>query len=123
MTPGTLEWVAKAEGDFRTASRERAATIAPNHDAVCFHAQQCVEKYLNARLIEAGLAFQKTHDLVALLGQPLQAVRSIKESARRTRRFLVDSRKMMCQNQPETAPVVMTYRPPSADHTCSSSSA
>ena len=38
----------------------------PNPDAACFHAQQCVEKYLKARLAEAGLPVKKNHDLVAL---------------------------------------------------------
>jgi HEPN domain-containing protein len=67
MNPLTSEWVAKAEGDFNTAQRESAVQVAPNYDAVCFHAQQCVEKYLKARLTEAGIAFPRTHDLVALL--------------------------------------------------------
>jgi HEPN domain-containing protein len=40
------EWVEKAEGDFRTAEREARVRKAPNYDAVCFHAQQCAEKYL-----------------------------------------------------------------------------
>lgn len=39
----------------------------PNHDAVCFHAEQCAEKYLKARLAEAENPFPKTHDLGALL--------------------------------------------------------
>ena len=39
----------------------------PNNDAACFHAQQCAEKYLKARLEEAGLAIPKTHNLYALL--------------------------------------------------------
>jgi len=38
-----------------------------NPDSACFHAQQCAEKYLKARLQEAGLAFPKTHDLLDLL--------------------------------------------------------
>ena len=42
----TREWIMKAEGDFHTAARERRARTAPNYDAACFHAQQCVEKYL-----------------------------------------------------------------------------
>jgi HEPN domain-containing protein len=67
MKPLTQEWVNKAEGDFATASREIRARKAPNYDAVCFHAQQCVEKYLKARLQEEGIAFKKTHDLGALL--------------------------------------------------------
>jgi HEPN domain-containing protein len=39
----------------------------PVYDAACFHAQQTVEKYFKARLCEAGVAFPRTHDLVALL--------------------------------------------------------
>jgi HEPN domain-containing protein len=30
---------------------------------VCFHAQQCAEKYLKALLVHLGAAFPKTHDL------------------------------------------------------------
>jgi len=67
MKPITSEWVAKAEGDFATARRESEAPPAPNYDAACFHAQQCAEKYLKARLVEAGRDFPKTHDLAALL--------------------------------------------------------
>jgi HEPN domain-containing protein len=50
MKPITSEWVIKAEGDFATAERELRATDNLNYDAVCFHAQQCAEKYLKARL-------------------------------------------------------------------------
>jgi HEPN domain-containing protein len=63
----TAEWVAKAEGDFATMERESRVAENPNFEAVCFHAQQCAEKYLKARLCEAGVAFGKVHDLVALL--------------------------------------------------------
>jgi HEPN domain-containing protein len=41
--------VTKAEGDFLTAGRELRARKSPNYDAVCFHAQQCAEKYLKAK--------------------------------------------------------------------------
>jgi HEPN domain-containing protein len=67
MKPSTREWVDKAEADFATAGRELRARRQPNFDAACFHAQQCVEKYLKARLVEAGISFPKTHDLEALL--------------------------------------------------------
>lgn len=69
MNPLTREWVSKAEGDFITASRELRARKSPNFDAACFHAQQCAEKYMKALLHAAGISFQKTHDLEALLGQ------------------------------------------------------
>ena len=67
MKPMTREWVAKAEGDFAIVERESRARKNPSYDGVCFHAQQCAEKYLKARLCEAGIDFAKVHDLVALL--------------------------------------------------------
>ena len=67
MKPDTREWVKKAEGDFKVASQilRRRKDIVP--DAACFHCQQCVEKYLKARLVEAGIAFPRIHDLLKLL--------------------------------------------------------
>src|SRR5689334_14451013 len=67
MKPLTIEWVDKAEGDFASLGREIRARKSPNYDAACFHAQQCAEKYLKARLQEASIAFSKTHDLLAIL--------------------------------------------------------
>jgi len=63
----TQEWVDKAEGDFHTASREARIRKAPNYDAVCFHCQQCAEKYLKAYLQEQGQRFPPVHDLIELL--------------------------------------------------------
>ena len=67
MSPVTQEWVDKAEEDFNVALRESRARKFRSFNAVCFHAQQCVEKYLKARLQEAGTAFPKTHSLPMLL--------------------------------------------------------
>ena len=67
MKPMALEWVAKAEGDFAVMEREARVRKKPNYDAVCFHAQQCAEKYLKARLCEAEIEFPKNHILAALL--------------------------------------------------------
>jgi HEPN domain-containing protein len=67
MNPITREWVQKAEGDFATAKRELQVSNEPNYDAVCFHAQQCIEKYLKAKLQESNIQFGKTHDLSMLL--------------------------------------------------------
>ncbi len=71
MKPTTAEWVAKAEDDYAVLERESRVVVHPSYDAICFHAQQCAEKYLKARLCEADAAFGKTHDLVALLDQVL----------------------------------------------------
>ncbi len=54
-----------------TLERECRACNNPNYDGACFHARQCAEKYLKARLCEASISFSKTHDLVALLEQAL----------------------------------------------------
>ena len=66
-----LEWVEKAEGDFNTALREYRARKNPNFDAVCFHAQQCIEKYLKAFLQKNKIYFPKTHDLKILLDKSI----------------------------------------------------
>ena len=67
MKPLTREWVEKAEADWGTTQREFRVRPAPNYDAVCFHAQQCAEKYLKAYLQETETGFPRTHHLGALL--------------------------------------------------------
>ncbi len=68
------EWAQKAENDLVTATHvlklgERCPT-----DTVCFHAQQCVEKYLKALLVHHELDFPRSHDLRSLLARlPLSA--------------------------------------------------
>jgi HEPN domain-containing protein len=71
MKPITIEWIAKAEGDWHSAVRESRARKYPNYDSACFHAQQCAEKYLKARLQEAGIVFGRTHHLIDLLNLAL----------------------------------------------------
>ena len=58
----TSEWVEKAEGDHR-ATAHLLAHANPVVDAVYFHAQQCVKKYLKAWLVEQGTRIPRTHDL------------------------------------------------------------
>ena len=67
MKPITKEWIGKEEGDWAAANLLFRARQNSNYDATCFHAQQCAEKYLKARLEEAGVAAGKTHDLAKLL--------------------------------------------------------
>lgn len=72
MKPAVDEWVIKAEGDFLTAGRELRARKSPNYDAVCFHAQQCAEKYLKAVLQENNKRIPKIHFLLELLAMILK---------------------------------------------------
>ena len=67
MKDSAREWIEKAESDFISAGREYRARKNPNLDAACFFAQQSIEKYFKARLVEAGVPFPKTHDLEVLL--------------------------------------------------------
>lgn len=67
MKPLTVEWVQKAEDDFLVAQKMFRARRRPVYDAVCFHSQQCAEKYLKAYLQEHALHIPKTHNLLDLL--------------------------------------------------------
>ena len=71
MKPKTHEWIEKAEGDWAMMMRESQVKDDPNYDAICFHAQQCTEKYLKARLFDADVSFRKTHNLLNLLNDIL----------------------------------------------------
>lgn len=67
MKPITAEWVRKAEDDYAAALYLSRKRESPVPSIVCFHCQQCAEKYLKALLVEEDIRFPKTHDLLALL--------------------------------------------------------
>jgi HEPN domain-containing protein len=67
MMPLTKKWIAIGEDDWVVAQREARARKKISYRAICFHSQQCAEKYLKARLCEDSIAFKKTHDLDSLL--------------------------------------------------------
>lgn len=57
------------EGGRRSRARRARLRVrkSPAPSAICFHAQQCVEKYFKARLCSLDLPIPRSHDLVALL--------------------------------------------------------
>lgn len=67
MKPLTAEWVQKAEDDWFVARKMLRVRERSVYDAVCFHAQQCAEKYLKAFLQENFSDIPKTHKLLDLL--------------------------------------------------------
>jgi HEPN domain-containing protein len=71
MKASTRDWIAKAEEDFAAAVVLARPRKKPLWSPVCFHAQQCAEKYLKAKLNEASIQFLKTHDLEQLLNQTI----------------------------------------------------
>ena len=66
MNPLTQEWIEKAEEDYNSAKWLQQAPD-PLHNSICFHTQQCIEKYLKAWLQEAELPVPRTHNLEELL--------------------------------------------------------
>jgi HEPN domain-containing protein len=60
------EWILKAENDLLNAAHTLKLARRCPTDTVCFHAQQCAEKYLKALLVLRRIDFPKTHDLEAL---------------------------------------------------------
>ena len=67
INPLTLEEIRAAEEDWATVQILQQALRRDVYHSICFHAQQCVEKYLKAWLQEANLRVPRTHDLNALL--------------------------------------------------------
>jgi HEPN domain-containing protein len=61
------QWVQKAENDLINATHSLKLGKRCPTDTVGFHAQQCVEKYLKALLVNHAVDFPKTHNIARLL--------------------------------------------------------
>jgi HEPN domain-containing protein len=67
------QWISRAEEDFINARYILSLKEDCPLGTICFHSQQCVEKYLKAMLTYDAIAFPRTHDLIELLNLfPLQ---------------------------------------------------
>jgi HEPN domain-containing protein len=89
MKESVEKWIQKAEEDFNTvkillSNKEYAPSI------VCFHCQQTAEKYLKAFLLNSGIDFPKTHDLLELLDNFILPVNSVFEELREEAIILTD---------------------------------
>jgi len=71
MNPVIKEWVEKAETDYNAAIVLSKASDMEFPDPVCFHRQQCAEKFLKAFLTSVHVNFPKNHDLSELLNLAL----------------------------------------------------
>ena len=63
----TSEWIQKAEADFMAATELLKLQVETIADPVCFHCQQCAEKYIKAYLQHSSTEFPRTHNLLELL--------------------------------------------------------
>ncbi len=57
------EWLCKADNDLLTAAHTLTLGANCPTDTVCFHVQQCVEKYIKALLVYRSTPFAKTHNI------------------------------------------------------------
>ena len=60
------KWIIKADNDLKIVEIGLDYDILIT-DVLCFHCQQCAEKYLKAYLIFRNIDFPKTHNLSILL--------------------------------------------------------
>ena len=67
MNPLTLEWIQRAEADYVAVQQLLLPADLLLRNIICFHAQQCVEKYLKAWLQEANIPVPRAHNLEELL--------------------------------------------------------
>ncbi len=81
------EWIEKAENDLKNAAYTLKMGEDCPTDTTCFHAQQCVEKYLKAFLTFKSIDFPKTHDvreLLALISRSARPQLAVEEQRRLT---------------------------------------
>ncbi len=75
------QWIEKAEHDLKTAQHTLTLGDDCPFDMVCFHAQQCAEKYLKALLTLHQIDFARTHDLTELAAMVPPEIKLTVESA------------------------------------------
>jgi HEPN domain-containing protein len=86
--------VRKAEEDLALAKQGMRSKV-PVHNGVCFHCQQCAEKYLKGLLEELARPIPRTHnldDLLTLLLPHHGTLRPLKRGLIFLTRFAVDTR-------------------------------
>lgn len=74
-----LIWTRKADHDLITAEAALGVAEDTPFDTICFHAQQCAEKYLKAYLLSRDINIEKTHNLEDLITLAATADSSFEE--------------------------------------------
>jgi HEPN domain-containing protein len=88
------QWLEKAENDLRNAEHTLTLKDDCPFDTVCFHSQQCAEKYLKALLAFFSVDFPNTHDLIFLKKSAMEVVSISMDSVelQTLNRYSVESR-------------------------------
>lgn len=89
------QWIERADEDFHLAQVAYRQRKFPAYNSICFHAQQCAEKYLKAFLVRHRVAFRKVHDLRELRRQCVEldgAFDMLTDSLLLLNQFAIDAR-------------------------------
>jgi len=81
------EWTSKGDNDLKNSLHTLKLRKDCPTDTVCFHAQQCVEKYLKAFLVALEKPFPRTHDiesLISLMPKDVRISLTVEEQRRLT---------------------------------------
>ena len=73
------EWIVKAEEDYRTIEELYNKSPSDFANTICFHAQQCAEKYLKALLTRSGIEPPWIHTLETLLDLIISKIPELEE--------------------------------------------
>ena len=73
------EWIDKAEEDYQSAQILFKKSPSDFATTICFHSQQCAEKYLKAILIKHGIEPPWIHTLESLLDLIIPEVPELEE--------------------------------------------
>lgn len=77
MLEVVAQWVLKAESDLKTAALLLRVRRDCPTEIICFHVQQCVEKYVKAMLVLNAIEFPRTHQISLLLALVPAQVRPV----------------------------------------------
>jgi HEPN domain-containing protein len=87
-------WFGKADEDIRTAEFALGMESAP-YEIICFHAQQCAEKYLKGLLAFRDVDFPKTHsieDIISMCAKPYPSIKVELDGADALSAYAVETR-------------------------------
>lgn len=74
------EWVTKAEEDYKAVEELYYKSSSEFANTICFHSQQCAEKYLKALLVKCGIEPPWIHALESLLDVLAPRIPELEES-------------------------------------------
>jgi len=74
------EWLERAEEDYRQAQVALRQRKYPAYNTVCFHSQQCAEKYVKAFLVRHQIGFRESVSSLGLFPRSESRLQPVKSA-------------------------------------------